>query len=130
MNKKIDFNIFISFLVLGTMGWLAIPLDLMTITIASISIGIGVDNTIHYIHRFSEEFRIDNDYWAAVRRSHGSIGLAMYYTTMTITLGFLMLVCSDFVPTIYFGFLTGFAMVTALAADLLLLPVLLVRLRA
>ncbi len=112
--------------VLGLMGWLGIPLDLMTITIAAITVGIGVDDTIHYLHRFREEIAIDGDYHGAVSRSHGSIGRAMYYTTVTIVLGFSILVLSNFVPTIYFGILTGMAMLAALAADLTLLPVLLV----
>jgi predicted RND superfamily exporter protein len=112
--------------VLGLMGWLNIPLDIMTITIAAIVIGIAVDDTIHYIHRFTEEFRVDRDYWATVRRCHDSIGHAMYYTTMTITLGFAILALSSFIPTIYFGLLTGFSMLVALVADLALLPLLLV----
>jgi predicted RND superfamily exporter protein len=108
------------------MGWLKIPLDIMTITIAAIVIGIAVDDTIHYIHRFTEEFASDHDYWATVKRCHGSIGHAMYYTTMTITLGFAILALSSFIPTIYFGLLTGFSMLVALLADLALLPLLLV----
>ena len=112
--------------VLGLMGWLNIPLDIMTITIAAIVIGIAVDNTIHYIHRFKLEFVKDRDYWATVERCHDSIGRAMYYTTITITLGFMILALSNFVPTIYFGLLTGFSMLVALLADLTLLPLLLV----
>ena len=119
-------NVVAAVQVLGLMGWLNIPLDIMTITIAAIVIGIAVDDTIHYIHRFSEEFRVDRDYWATVRRCHGSIGHAMYYTTMTITLGFAILALSSFIPTIYFGLLTGFSMLVALLADLALLPLLLV----
>jgi len=118
-------NIVASVQVLGIMGWLNIPLDIMTITIAAIVIGIAVDNTIHYIHRFTEEFRTDHDYRATVKRCHGSIGHAMYYTTMTITLGFAILALSSFIPTIYFGLLTGFSMLVALLADLALLPLLL-----
>jgi len=90
-------------LVLGLMGGLGIPLDFMTITIAAISIGIGVDDTIHYVHRFGKEVKVDWDYQAAVSRSHDSIGRAMYYTTVTITIGFSILILSKFVPTIYFG---------------------------
>jgi predicted RND superfamily exporter protein len=120
-------NVFAALLVLGLMGWLRIPLDLMTITVAAISIGIAVDDTIHYVHRFTREFDKDQDYWAAVRRSHASIGRAMYYTTVTVTLGFSILVLSSFVPTIYFGLLTGCAMMIALLADLTLLPLLIVR---
>jgi len=122
-------NLFAALLVLGLMGWLGIPLDLMTITVAAISIGIAVDDTIHYVHRFTREFDKDHDYWAAVKRSHASIGRAMYYTTVTVTLGFSILVLSNFVPTIYFGLLTGFAMLVALLADLTLLPLLIVRFR-
>jgi predicted RND superfamily exporter protein len=116
-------------LVLGLMGWLDIPLNFMTITIAAISIGIGVDDTIHYVHRFGEEVVVDWDYQAAVRRSHGSIGRAMYYTTVTITIGFSILVLSKFVPTIYFGLLTALAMMIALAANFTVLPLLLERLK-
>jgi predicted RND superfamily exporter protein len=112
--------------VLGLMGWLGISLDIMTITIAAIVIGIAVDNTIHYVHRFTSEFRKDANYWATVERCHDSIGRAMYYTTVTIMLGFTILALSSFVPTIYFGLLTGFSMVVALLADLTLLPLLLV----
>jgi predicted RND superfamily exporter protein len=119
-------NVLASLMVLGIMGWLKIPLDIMTITIAAIVIGIAVDNAIHYIHRFKAEFSVDRDYWATVMRCHGSIGRAMYYTTVTITLGFAILVLSSFIPTIYFGMLTGFSMVIALLANLTLLPLLLV----
>lgn len=113
--------------VLGIMGWLSIPLDMMTITIAAICIGIGVDDTIHYVHRIREEYAKDGDYWAAARRSHNSIGRAMYYTSLTITLGFSILAFSNFIPTIYFGLLTGFSMVMALIANMTLLPLLIVR---
>lgn len=112
--------------ILGTMGWLHIPLDIMTITIAAITIGIGVDNTIHYIHRVREELAVDGDYWAAVQRSHGSVGRAIYYTSVTVSLGFSILVLSNFIPTIYFGLLTGLAMLIALIANLTLLPLLVV----
>ena len=120
-------NLLPIWLTLGLMGWLGIPLDLMTITIAAITIGIAVDDSIHYVHRFTREFGKDNDYWAAVGRSHASIGRAMYYTSITVTLGFSILVLSNFVPTIYFGLLTGFAMLIALLANLTLLPLLIVR---
>ena len=110
--------------VLGLMGWLGIPLDIMTISIAAIVIGIGVDDEIHYVHRFVEEFRKDADYWAALRRSHNSIGRAVYYTSVTVILGFAILAFSSFIPTIYFGLLTGFAMLVALLGTLTLLPLL------
>jgi len=108
--------------VLGFMGWTRIPLDMMTITIAAISVGIAVDNTIHYIHRFKKEFADCGHYLISMHRSHGSIGYAMYYTSVTIIIGFSILVLSNFIPSIYFGLLTGLAMVIALIAALTLLP--------
>jgi predicted RND superfamily exporter protein len=128
-NVAIVPNLFAGGSVLGLMGWLGVPLDLMTITIAAISIGIGVDDTIHYVHRMQEEVAKDANYWSAVERSHSSVGRALFYTTATISLGFSILALSNFVPTIYFGLLTGLAMVSALAADLILLPAMLVRFR-
>lgn len=119
-------NIAAAALVLGLMGLLGISLDMMTITIAAITIGIAVDDTIHYIHRFREEYRLDGSDWGAVQRSHGSIGRAMFYTSVTITLGFSILALSNFIPTIYFGLLTGFAMMMALLANITILPLLLV----
>ena len=115
--------------VLGFMGWMGIPLDMMTITIAAISVGIAVDNTIHYIHRFKHEFTKDRNYLAAMHRSHESIGYAMYYTSITIIIGFSILVLSKFIPSIYFGLLTGLAMLIALVAALTLLPQLLIVLK-
>jgi predicted RND superfamily exporter protein len=117
-------------LVLGVMGWLDIPLDMMTITIAAISLGIAVDDTIHYIHRFKHEFQSDRKYLPTMYRCHGSIGHAMYYTSITIIIGFSILVLSNFMPSVYFGMLTGLAMVVALIAALTLLPQLLILGRA
>ncbi|MEO1962470.1 MAG: MMPL family transporter [Cycloclasticus sp.] len=122
-------NMIAAISVLGIMGWLNIPLDMMTITIAAICIGIAVDNSIHYVHRFRDEYSISNDYWVAARRSHITIGRAMYYTSLTITLGFSILAFSNFIPTIYFGLLTGFSMVAALLANMTLLPLLIIKFR-
>jgi predicted RND superfamily exporter protein len=119
-------NLISAGIVLGLMGWLSIPLDIMTITIAAITIGIAVDNTIHYIHRFLIEIQKDNDYIATVKRCHASIGRAMYYTSITVITGFSIMALSNFIPTIYFGLLTGLAMTAALIANLTLLPVLLI----
>jgi hypothetical protein len=115
-------NLFSIGIVLGVMGWLNIPLDMMTITIAAISVGIAVDDTIHYIHRFKSEMAINPNYVEAMYRCHGSIGNAMYYTSVTIVIGFSILVLSNFIPSIYFGLLTGLAMFIALIASLTLLP--------
>ncbi|WP_203301300.1 efflux RND transporter permease subunit [Marinobacter sediminum] len=115
--------------VLGLMGWLGIPLDMMTITIAAITVGIAVDDTIHYIHRFKTEFAKDRDYLATMHRCHRSIGRAMFYTSLTIVAGFSILVLSNFIPTIYFGLFTGFAMFMALLGALTLLPRLIILVR-
>jgi predicted RND superfamily exporter protein len=112
--------------VLGVMGWISIPLDMMTITIAAISLGIAVDNTIHYIHRFKHEFNIDRNYINTMHRCHESIGHAMYFTSVTIVIGFSILVLSSFIPSIYFGLLVGLAMLIALIAALTLLPQLII----
>ena len=112
-------------LLFGIMGWLNIPLDIMTITIAAIAIGIAVDDTIHFIHRFEDEFKLDHNYVNAMKRAHNGIGHAMYYTTLIIVIGFSILMLSNLVPTIYFGLLTVIIMINVLAADLILLPKLL-----
>lgn len=115
-------NMLAAGLVLGLMGLAGIPLDIMTITIAAIVVGIGVDDCIHYLHRFRDEIAVDQDYRAAMLRSHGSIGRAMYYTTLTVVVGFAMLTLSNFTPSLYFGVLTVVAMIAAVAGALLLLP--------
>ena len=120
-------NLVAASMVLSIMGWFKIPLDMMTITIASICVGIAVDNSIHYVHRFKIEYQTTGDYEQAMIRSHSSIGRAMYYTSITITLGFSILILSNFMPSIYFGLLTGFSMLFALIANLSLLPLLIIR---
>lgn len=115
--------------VLGFMGWAGIPLDMMTITIAAISVGIAVDDTIHYIHRFGKEFALSGNYIDSMHRCHSSIAYAMYYTSVTIIIGFSILIFSNFIPSIYFGLLTGLAMVIALISALTLLPRLIISLR-
>jgi uncharacterized protein len=119
-------NILAAGMVLGFMGLLGMPLDLMTITIAAICVGIGVDDTIHYIHRFKTEFAKDGHYRDTMFRSHASIGRAMYYTSATIVIGFSVLTLSNFTPSIYFGILTGVAMLAALLGAMTLLPRLIV----
>ena len=108
--------------VLGSMGLLGIPLDFMTITVAAVTIGIAVDNAIHYIYRFREELARSGDYVATMHVCHANIGRAVFYTSATIIFGFSILVLSNFLPTIYFGLLTGLAMAIALLAALTLLP--------
>ena len=108
--------------ILGIMGLLKLPLDMMTITIASITIGIAVDNSIHYIYRFREEFKKINDYEQTIDICHMSVGRAIFNTSVTIIFGFSILVLSNFIPTIYFGLFTGLAMLIAMLAVLTLLP--------
>ena len=115
--------------VLGLMGLMNIPLDMMTITIAAICIGIGVDHSIHYVHRFREEILDSSHADVAIKNAHNSTGQAIYYTSVIIILGFSILAFSNFIPTIYFGLFTAFAMLLALFANLTLLPVLLMKLR-
>jgi predicted RND superfamily exporter protein len=110
--------------VLGIIGWSGIPIDIMTVTVAAISIGIGVDNTIHYVHRFLKEYEQQQNYDLAIKNSHSTIGRAMFYTSLTIVLGFMILVSSNFNPSVFFGIFTSFSMVVAILAALMLLPVL------
>ena len=119
-------NLISAGMVLGLMGLLRIPLDIMTITIAAITIGIAVDDTIHYVHRFNEELAASGDSLVAMKRSHDSVGRAMFYTSLTIICGFSILSLSNFIPTIYFGLFTGLAMLVAMFANLTLLALLLI----
>jgi predicted RND superfamily exporter protein len=112
-------------MVFGFMGWFQIPLDIMTITIAAIAMGIGIDDTVHYIHRFKVEFEKDNLYYFSMHRTNTSIGNALYFTTLVIVIGFSILTLSNLLPTIYFGLLTMLVMIAALISDLILLPKLL-----
>ncbi len=108
--------------VLGIMGLMGIPLDMMTITIAAITMGIAIDNSIHYIYRFKEEFAKNDNYIETLHLCHGNVGKAILNTSITIIFGFSILVLSNFIPTIYFGVFTGLAMAIALLSVLALLP--------
>ena len=111
-----------AFFILGIIGLLEIPLDMMTITIAAITIGIAVDNSIHYIYRFKEEFKKINNYNKTLDRCHSTVGVAILNTSITIVFGFSILILSNFIPTIYFGVFTGIAMLLAMISVLTLLP--------
>lgn len=113
-------------LVIAAMGYAGIPLDMMTTTIAAICVGIGVDDTIHYLHRFRLEYDRWGDARVAVSFAHASIGRALFYTSITVMVGFSVLYFSNFVPTVRFGLWTAAAMGLALIANLVLLPALLV----
>ena len=95
---------------------------MMTITIAAITIGIAVDNSIHYIYRFKEEFQKIKNYKSTLDRCHNTVGIAILNTSITIVFGFSILILSNFIPTIYFGVFTGIAMLLALISVLTLLP--------
>ena len=118
-------NFLAAFFILGIIGLMEIPLDMMTITIAAITIGIAVDNSIHYIFRFKEEFQKLNDYNETLDKCHSTVGIAILNTSITIVFGFSILVLSNFIPTIYFGVFTGIAMLLAMISVLTLLPKLL-----
>ena len=115
-------NFIAAFFILGIIGLLEIPLDMMTITIAAITIGIAVDNSIHYIYRFKEEFAKIKDYNKTLKVCHSTVGVAILNTSITIVFGFSILVLSKFIPTIYFGLFTGLAMLLAMISVLTLLP--------
>ena len=115
-------NFIAAFFILGIIGMLGIPLDMMTITIAAITIGIAVDNSIHYIYRFKEEFNKLKDYRETLKICHSTVGTAILNTSITIVFGFSILVLSKFIPTIYFGVFTGLAMLLAMISVLTLLP--------
>ena len=117
-------NFIAAFFILGIIGLLSIPLDMMTITIAAITIGIAVDNSIHYIYRFKEEFSKIKDYSKTLKKCHSTVGVAILNTSITIVFGFSILVLSKFIPTIYFGLFTGIAMLLAMISVLTLLPAL------
>jgi len=108
--------------VLGVMGWLGIPLDMMTITIAAIGLGIAVDNGTHYLHRFRDEIKQDHKYIPTMLRCHGSTGHAMFSTSITVIIGFCILGLSNFIPTVYFGLLTSLLMLMEIPSSLTLLP--------
>ena len=115
-------NFIAAFFILGIIGLMKIPLDMMTITIAAITIGIAVDNSIHYIYRFKEEYKKIKNYNKTLDRCHSTVGIAILNTSITIVFGFSILVLSNFIPTIYFGFFTGVAMLLAMISVLTLLP--------
>ena len=119
-------NFIAAFFILGIIGLIGIPLDMMTITIAAITIGIAVDNSIHYIYRFKEEFKKINNYNKTLDRCHNTVGIAILNTSITIVFGFSILVLSNFIPTIYFGIFTGIAMLLAMVSVLTLLPKLII----
>ena len=118
-------NFIAAFFILGIIGLMGIPLDMMTITIAAITIGIAVDNSIHYIYRFREEYDKIKDYNKTLDRCHNTVGIAIFNTSITIVFGFSILILSNFIPTIYFGVFTGIAMLLAMISVLTLLPKLL-----
>ena len=122
-------NFIAAFFILGIIGLMGIPLDMMTITIAAITIGIAVDNSIHYIYRFKEEFTKIKNYNKTLDRCHSTVGVAILNTSITIVFGFSILVFSNFIPTIYFGIFTGIAMLLAMISVLTLLPKLILTLK-
>lgn len=122
-------NILAAAIILGFMGWLNIPLDIMTITIAAITVGIAVDNCIHYLYRFRAELPHNEDPIKNMHFCHNNIAHALFYTTVTIVFGFSILTLSNFIPTILFGILTALAMILALLGALTLMPLLIIKIK-
>ena len=120
-------NIFVASSVIGTLGLLRIPLDIMTITVAAISVGMAVDNTIHYIYRYKKEMKATKSVEQALLNAHTTTGRAIFYTAATIATGFSILSLSNFFPTQLFGIFTALAMLVAFISSLSLLPNLLVK---
>jgi predicted RND superfamily exporter protein len=123
-------NLIPSLAVLGMMGWMGIPLDFMTITIAAVSLGLSINNAVYYVYRYGEEWQKDHDDWQAMFRSHESVGRPIYFSTFMVMIGFSVLVLSSFKPTYYFGLFTSLALLAAMIASLTLLPYLLIRFKA
>ena len=122
-------NFIAAFFILGIIGMLSIPLDMMTITIAAITIGIAVDNSIHYIYRFKEEYKTNQNYRETLKVCHSTVGNAILNTSITIVFGFSILILSKFIPTIYFGIFTGIAMLLAMISVLTLMPTLILAIK-
>ena len=120
-------NIFVASSVMGLLGLFRIPLDIMTITVAAISVGMAVDNTIHYIYRYKKELKNTNSIDLALNNAHSTTGRAIFYTATTIASGFCILILSNFFPTTLFGVFTAIAMIIAFIISLTLLPNLLVK---
>jgi uncharacterized protein len=116
-------------IVIGTMGWLGLKLNMATAMLASVSMGLAVDFSIHYLHRFRLEMRSGNDFDAAIRRAHGTVGLAIILANLALIAGFMVLTLSEFVPTVQFGYLVTIVMLGGLSANLIVLPMLLRALR-
>jgi predicted RND superfamily exporter protein len=120
-------NIFVAMSVLGVLGLLGLPLDIMTITVAAISVGMAVDNTIHYMYRYKKEVKNTKDALTAINFTHINVGRALFYTAATISVGFSILSLSNFFPTVLFGLFTSMALIISFASSLTLLPNLLVK---
>lgn len=122
-------NVFVALSVVGTLGLLGLPLDIMTITVAAISVGMAVDNTIHYMYRYKKEMKKTNDPLVSMKNTHINVGRALFYTAATISVGFSILAFSNFFPTILFGLFTSMALLISFLSSLTLLPNLLVKSR-
>lgn len=122
-------NVLTTLGILGVIGWAGISLDIMTITIAAIAMGIAVDDTIHFLHSYLQGMKSADGNTAAAgsASAYGHSGLAILFTSTIIATGFSLFGFSDFLPSVYFGLLTALAMLLALFTDLTLLPALLNR---
>ena len=108
--------------ILGVMGWVGIPLDLVTMMISAIPVGVGIDAAIQYAMRFRQEVDATGDHRVALQRAHATIGRAIWIATSIIIAGFSILVLSDFFPSVWFGLFTALAMLISQLATLTMLP--------
>ncbi|MBT6157175.1 MAG: MMPL family transporter, partial [Planctomycetaceae bacterium] len=112
-------------IVVGVMGWAGLKINMATAMLASVSMGLAVDFSIHYLYRFRHELRAGKDVGEALRDAHGSVGLAMVLANVALIAGFSTLTISAFIPTVHFGILVSVAMAGGLAGNLIALPLLL-----
>ena len=117
-------NMIPMFLTLGLMGWLDIPVNLPTIIVGSLILGIAVDDTIHFMHKFNQYYIASGDTEAAIRETFATTGIALLATTIALASSFLVFGFSQFASMVQFGMLAGFATVIAFLADMLVAPAL------
>jgi len=118
-------NVFPILLVIGMMGWIGVPINIGTAMIASVSMGLTVDSSIHYLSGYRRCREEGMDHYAALRATHAGVGRAVIFASAALILGFTVLTLSHFIPLIYFGVLVSAAMLGGLLGDLILLPLLL-----
>jgi predicted RND superfamily exporter protein len=111
--------------VVGTMGWIGLPVNIATAMLASVAMGMSIGTSILYIYRFERERRGGVEFTQALMQTHCSTGLALIIANVAMVLGFMVLMLSRFIPLVHFGMLTALALFGGLVGNLVLLPLLL-----